>query len=185
MQNLSIARRYARALIDVASETGAFDRVADQLDALANGMNTHPDLRDVLLNPAYTRTQRGAVIDALMAAQAKAGGKLDPTVVSVLNLLLDRNRFGYLPDIARLYREFADARAGRVRGKVTTAAPLAKDLVTKMEQALEKSLQRNVILETAVDPALLGGVSAQVGSMLFDGSLRSQLEELRRSLKSQ
>lgn len=180
MQNLSIARRYARAMIDVAAETSSSDRVSEQLDSLASLMREHPDLRDVLSNPAYSRAQRGAVVAALV----KAAGGLDPTVTNLLDLLLDRHRTGFLPDIARIFRDMADARAGRVRGRVTSAAPLSKDALDNIEQALERIVQRDVILETRVDPALLGGVSAQVGSMVYDGSLRSQLEELRTSLRS-
>lgn len=180
MQNLSIARRYARALIDVAAETGSLDPVANQLDTLSTLMSDSADLRDVLLNPAYSREQRGAVLGGIL----KSIPKLEPSVNSLVQLLLDRQRFAAVPDIARQFREMADSRAGRVRGKVTSAAPLSADALRGVEQALEKLVQRDVVLEAAVDPALLGGVSAQVGSILFDGSLRTQLEDLRRSLKA-
>jgi F-type H+-transporting ATPase subunit delta len=75
-----------------------------------------------------------------------------------------------------------DTRAGRIRGKVTTAQALAPDVLEKLEQNLKRMTQREVLLETKVDPALIGGVSTQLGSLLFDGSLRSQLEELRQQL---
>jgi len=180
MQNLSIARRYARALIDVAAEAGALDPVASQLDTLSTLMGDSAELRDVLLNPAYSREQRGAVLGGLL----KLIPKLEPSVNSLVQLLLDRQKFAALPEIARLYRDMADARAGRVRGKVTSASPLAADALRNVEQALEKLVQRDVVLEAKVDPALLGGVSAQVGSIVYDGSLRTQLEDLRRTLKA-
>lgn len=180
MRNLSIARRYARALVDVTAEAGSFDRVLDQMETFARLLQDNAELRDVLMNPAYTRAQQTAVVDGLI----RSSGNLDPQLVNLLRLLVDRNRISYLPDIARIFRELADARAGRIRGKVTSAVPLQADAVKRIEQALERLVQRDVILETKVDPALLGGVSAQVGSFVYDGSLRSQLSELRRTLQA-
>lgn len=179
MVNVSIARRYARALLDVASEAGRTDAVAEQLTAIAGIFAKNPELTDVIVNPAYSRSQVSAVVEAVM----KAVPQMEPTLANTLRLLMDRHRLGYLTDIARLFGDMADTRAGRVRGRVTTAAPLSADALANLQKTLQQLTQRNVILETRVDPALLGGVSAQVGSLLYDGSLRTQLEELRRELK--
>ncbi|MFP2932427.1 ATP synthase F1 subunit delta [Pyxidicoccus sp. 3LG] len=180
MVNVSIARRYARALLDVASEAGRTDAVAEQLTAFASVFAKNAELTDVLLNPIYSRTQRSQVVEAVMKALP---GGVEPLLASTLRLLVDRNRLNYLPDIARLYADMADARAGRVRGQVTSATKLSADTLASLQQTLQQLTQRNVILETRVDPAILGGVSAQVGSLLYDGSLRTQLEEMRRALK--
>jgi F-type H+-transporting ATPase subunit delta len=180
MVNVSIARRYARALLEVASEVGRTDAVAEQLIAFAGIFSKSPELTDVLLNPIYSRSQRREVVEGVMKALP---GGADPILASTLRLLVDRNRLNYLTDIARLFADMADARAGRVRGRVTTAAPLPADSLARLQQSLQQLTQRNVILETRVDPALLGGVSAQVGSLLYDGSLRTQLEQMRRELK--
>jgi F-type H+-transporting ATPase subunit delta len=180
MVNVSIARRYARALLDVASEAGRVDAVAEQLTAFAQSFAKSPELTDVLLNPAYSRSQRIQVVESVMKALP---GGTDPILDSTLRLLVDRSRLSYLPDIARLFGDMADARAGRVRGRVTTAAPLQGDALARIQATLQQLTQRNVILETRVDPSLLGGVSAQVGSTLYDGSLRTQLEQMRRELK--
>jgi F-type H+-transporting ATPase subunit delta len=176
MQNVSIARRYARALIDVAGANS--DRVLEQLERFNALLQQSGELSDVVTNPAYSRSQRSSVVGSVMEA-AKID---DPGLANLLRLLVDRHRFGYLPDIARLYRDLADAKAGRVRGRVTSAVPLAKEALTRIEQSLEKVTQRDVVLEAKVDPSVLGGVSAQVGSIVYDGTLKSQLETLRRSL---
>ncbi|WP_426755639.1 ATP synthase F1 subunit delta [Myxococcus sp. Y35] len=180
MVNVSIARRYARALLDVATEAGRTDAVAEQLTALADVIAKNAELTDVLVNPAYTREQRLHVVESVMKA---IPGGVEPTLANTLRLLVDRNRLGYLGDIARLFRDMADARAGRVRGHVTSAAPLPADALAQLQQTLQQLTQRNVLLETRVDPSLLGGVAAQVGSILYDGSIRTQLEEMRRELK--
>ncbi|NNC20923.1 F0F1 ATP synthase subunit delta [Corallococcus exiguus] len=180
MVNVSIARRYARAILDVAAEGNRTDAVAEQLNAFAAVVGQSPDLSDVLLNPAYSRAQRSHVVEALLQAMPSPA---EPALANAVRLLVDRNRLGYLPDIARLYRDMADARAGRVRGQVTSAAPLSADALTQLQQSLQQLTQRNVVLETKVDPSLLGGVAAQVGGTLYDGTLRTQLEQLRRELK--
>jgi len=180
MVNVSIARRYARALLDVTADAKSADAVADQLIAFVKAYESNPELSDVLLNPAYSRSQRSKVVEAMI----QMTGNIDPTLANTLRLLVDRNRLIYLPDIARVYRDMADARAGRVRGHVTSATKLAPDAVEQLRKNLQQLTQRDVILESREDPSLLGGVSAQVGSVLFDGSVRTQLEQMRRQLKS-
>lgn len=181
MVNVSIARRYARALLDVAAEAQRTDAVAEQLSSFVSALDNSRELEDVLLNPAYTRAQRTQVVEALMQLM----GPFEPVLANTLRLLVDRARLTYLPDIARVYRDMADARAGRARGMVTSAAPLAPDALEDLRKNLQQITQRNVVLETRVDPNLLGGVSAQVGSVLYDGSVRTQLEHMRRELKRQ
>jgi F-type H+-transporting ATPase subunit delta len=180
MVNVSIARRYARALLDVAADANRTDVIADQLTAFVKAYEQSPELEDVLLNPAYSRSQRSSVVEAMI----NMTGNIDPTLANTLRLLVDRNRLIYLPDIARVYRDLADARAGRVRGHVTSATKLTPDALEQLRKNLQQLTQRDVILESREDPSLLGGVSAQVGSVLFDGSVRTQLEQLRRELKS-
>jgi F-type H+-transporting ATPase subunit delta len=179
MVNVSIARRYARALLDVATETGRADAVSEQLSSFSGAFSQNRELADVLFNPAYTREQRARVVEALL----KALGPVEPVLGNTLRLLVDRNRLVYLPDIARLYRDMADAQAGRLRGHVTSAVPLSTDALQKLAGTLKELTQRNVVLEARVDPDVLGGVAAQVGSTLYDGTLRTQLEQMRRELK--
>lgn len=105
-------------------------------------------------------------------------------LASTMRLLTDRNRLSLLPGIARQFGDMADARAGRVRGQVTSAVPLDVAMLQQIVGTLERLTQRDVVLETKVDPAVLGGVCDQVGSFVYDGTLKSQLEAMRRQLKS-
>jgi F-type H+-transporting ATPase subunit delta len=179
MVNVSIARRYARALLDVATETGRADAVSEQVSTFATLLADNRELADILFNPVYTREQRTRVVESLL----RASGSVEPVLANTLRLLVDRNRLVYLPDIARLYRDMADAQAGRLRGHVTSAVPLSLDTVQKLSATLQNLTQRNVVLEPRVDPSVIGGVAAQVGSLLYDGTLRTQLEQMRRELK--
>jgi F-type H+-transporting ATPase subunit delta len=108
---------------------------------------------------------------------------LPATPANFLLLLADRARLAYLPAIIQEFRDLADGRLGRVRAKVTSAVPLSPDEAKGIAERLAQGRKAQVIVETAVDPALLGGVVAQVGSLVYDGSVRSQLEELRRAMK--
>jgi len=110
-------------------------------------------------------------------------GAVETPLQNFVRLLVDRDRIAYLGDIARVFRDMADSLAGRVRGRVTAAAPLPEDSMTAIKRGLERLTDRQVILEASVEPELLGGVMARVGSTVYDGSLRSRLEELRQELK--
>lgn len=179
MVNVSIARRYARALLE-ASPAGAVVGIADQLSALASLMESNPPLADVICNPAYTRGQRHGVVDSLIRLLKPEA----PLLPNFLRLLVDRNRLAILPDIARLFRDMADEKAGRVRGMVVSAVPLEPQSIRQLESTLSRVVQKQVVLDTRVDREVLGGVSTQVGSVVFDGTLRTQLDDLKRALQS-
>jgi F-type H+-transporting ATPase subunit delta len=174
----SIARRYAKALFSLAVEQKSVEAWNDRLLELGKAVDEASDLRDVLSNPAYSRDQRRAVVAALGERM-----KLDEPLKSFLFLLGDRNRFAYLKAVVASYSELADQQLGRVRATVTSAVPLDDAQVAALAQRLAGATRAQVIVERAVDPAILGGVVAQVGSLVYDGSLRAQLEDLRKTLK--
>lgn len=178
MVNVSVARRYARALLEACGESAAVDAAA-QLGSLTGLIAANPDLADALSNPAYSRAQRHGVIDGLIQMLPSPG----PVLANFLRLLVDRNRLATLPDIAWLFRDMADARAGRIRGEVVSAVPLDPDAIQKLQKSLSQVVDKQVMLETRVDQEVLGGVSTRVGAVVFDGTLRTQLDELHRALR--
>jgi F-type H+-transporting ATPase subunit delta len=174
----SIARRYAKALFSLALEGDRAETWSDALLALKDAVQGSPELRDVLENPVYSREQRRAVVGRLAGALA-----LDPEPTNLLALLADRNRLGHLAAVVDHFRDLADAHLGRIRATVTSAVPLGEDAAQAIALRLAANARAKVLLDLAVDPDLLGGVVAQVGSLVFDGSLRTQLEALRRKLE--
>lgn len=174
----SIARRYARALFGLAVEQGRVEAWSDALVALQAAVDGSPDLQDVLSNPVYSRDQRREIVRRLAGALSI---EADPT--SLLLLLGDRNRLRYLASIVSTFRDLADAQLGQVRAQVTTAVPLDAAAERAIADKLAAATRTKVLIERQVDPALLGGVIARVGSFVFDGSIRSQLEAMRRELK--
>ncbi|MDP1823397.1 MAG: ATP synthase F1 subunit delta [Archangium sp.] len=176
MSNVPVARRYARALLDAAGPDA--DKVLEQLENITAYFDGQPEIFATISSPALARSQRLSLVDAVIN---NAPG-IQPVVANLMKLLNDRNRFGSIPFITRQFRDMVDSRMGRVRGSVTSAAKLGDTQVAALKKQLEAITQRSVVLETKVDPALIGGVVAQVGSHMYDGSLRSQLAELGRTL---
>ena len=176
MANVSIARRYARAILEAAGASA--DQVLSELQALVVALEGSAELKDLFSNPAYSRAQRNGVLESILKSNP-----VQPALANALRLLNDRNRLYSLADITRIYRDLVDVRMGRVRGKVTSAKPLGADQLKALEDSLQKLTQRDVLLEAKTDPSLLGGVTAQVGSVVYDGSLRNQLDQLARELK--
>ncbi|BDG09707.1 F0F1 ATP synthase subunit delta [Anaeromyxobacter paludicola] len=174
----SIARRYAQALFDLAVEQGRVEQWSDALAAFKQAVESSAELRDVLVNPVYVKEQRRAI-----AAQLAAALKLDAEPANLLSLLADRNRFAYLTGIVDHFRSLADKKLGRLRARVVSATPLDPAVAQQIADRLAGAARANVIVEHHVDPSLLGGVVAQVGNLVYDGSVRTQLEDLRQTLK--
>jgi F-type H+-transporting ATPase subunit delta len=177
MQNVSVSRRYARALVDAAGPD--VDAVLAQLEALLVLLESSPDVGAAIASPALSRAHRVGAVEAI----ARVAG-FHPMLTNLLKLLVDRNRMEVLPQLTRGYRDLVDARIGRVRGKVTSAVGLTAGQLAAVCDSLESLTQRRVLLESTVDASLLGGVVAQVGSRTYDGSLKTQLRELGRQLSS-
>ena len=179
----SLARRYARALIGLASSGPQRDKIAKNLDAFAD-LCRQPDsygtpVMAVLASDRHSTDQRKKIVDALLR---RLGA--DPLLGKFLHYVLDRGRFEGVPEIARAYRRMADEAAGRVNAEITTASPLSPDALNKIKRALEQATGKQVIATTQVDPELIGGVVAKVGSYVVDGSVRASLNQLKTSLRS-
>jgi F-type H+-transporting ATPase subunit delta len=170
----SIARRYAKALLALGAEEANLEPMLGQLEDLTRALAQSSELRQALSDPVFPLAERRAALDAL---GARLG--VTRTVRSFTMLLLDRGRVLALPDITREFRGLVDARAGRVRARVTSARPLSPELEARLRTLLEQRLGKRVVLEKLEDPTLLGGLTAEVGDLLYDGSLRHHLEALQ------
>ncbi len=179
MDSGSVARRYAKALFGLAVETGKVEAWSESLATLAAVLQSTPELGALLADPLRSRDDRQALAERLGGTLA-----LEREPANLLRLLGDRNRLGQLGDVLRAFGELADAHLGRLRAKVTTAVPLDGETLASLARRLSELTRAQVLLERSVEPALLGGAVTQVGSLVYDGSVRTQLEDLRRSLKN-
>ena len=176
----SIARRYAKALLEIGIQQQTYDALGKELDRAADTLRSSPELRNALENPVFSLEKRKLIMDELMRRLA-----LSKTVRNFVMLLLDKGRIARLPDISRVYRGLVDEHAGRVRATVVSARPLDPMLETRLKTALEKQSGKVVIFEKREDPSILGGLITQLGDTLYDGSVRTQLQELREELLSE
>lgn len=169
----TIARRYAKALVQLGTEEGAVDRFSSELAALCSTMGENPDLASILANPAYGIEAKKEILKDIVTAMALSG-----TMANFVQLLLDRNRLQFLPQIAESYGAFADELSGIVRPTLTSGLPLDDSQVDAIRQALATRTGKKVELTVQVDPTLIGGVVTQIGDMIYDGSVKTQLNRI-------
>lgn len=180
MNEGSVGRRYARAIFSIARDEGLVEQIGRDLAAFARQIEIGgKPLQDVLYTPLYTPSERAGVISRLIP-----GLGLHPHTGRLIGLLVEKNRLEAFPDIVRAYGELADDAAGRVRASLTSTAPLTPAMRQQVVDALSKATGRQVVLETQVDPSLLGGMVARVGTWLFDASVKARLEQLKLNLTS-
>ena len=174
------ANRYAKALFDVAlAENADLAQVDRDLDAVVAMLKTSPDLA-AASNRGLTDAARKSLIEAVAKAM-----NLTTPVTKLLVLLAQDRKFSYLPDLAAAYRERLLAHQNVVRAEVTSAAPLSAEKTRALEESLSKVTGKTVELSVRVDPELLGGVVATIGSTVYDGSVRTQLAQMRQELVKQ
>jgi F-type H+-transporting ATPase subunit delta len=173
----SLARRYARAVVEIGTAHGNLEKIGADLRALAHAMHSSSELVTVLTNPAIRRADRRRVIDGLLDRVSAA-----PHSRNLVSLLLDGERLGSLEAISREVDAMIEARAGRLRAEVTSARPLDAAQLSQITAALEQLSGKKVAVTKHEDPSLLGGVVAKVGDTVYDGSLRTQLRTLRDEL---
>ena len=174
----SIPRRYAKALFELAVEQGKVEAWSERLSALKQAVESSEELRDVLVNPIYTKEQRRAIAGKIVAAL-----RLDPAPANLLYLLGERNRLACLGAVVEVFGSLADEKLGRLRARISSAVALDQATAQSLANKLAIATNSQVILERAVEPDLIGGVVAQVGRLTYDGSLLTQLEDLRNTLK--
>ena len=175
------AGRYARALFDVAlKERLDLRAVGRDLEGLTALVNAHPDLKRALSNPAIPPARKRAVVEALLAR-----APVVPVVSRTLGLLADRDRLVLLDDVSAAFRERLMEHEHVVRAEVITAIELPADRVAALQQGIARATGREadqVQLETRVDPSILGGAVTRIGSTVYDGSITTQLQRLKRRL---
>jgi F-type H+-transporting ATPase subunit delta len=178
MTTRTAAIRYARALFDVAlQEKADLDRVGQDLAGFNDLVEQQPALRKVLLNPAVPVPRKRAAVTELTTLAGVV-----PIVAKLLALLAERDRMIVLPDLVTSYRERLLDYQKIVRAEVTTASPLDPSKAEAIEQRLARATGRSVRLQTRVNPAMIGGLVAKVGSTVYDGSVTGQLERMRQRL---
>jgi F-type H+-transporting ATPase subunit delta len=170
-------RRYARALFLLASEENRIPAVREELRGLGAALEASPELRDVVAQPLVPAAERLRVLEAV--AEKLGASAL---VKRFYAYLIDQRRLVAFDTIEAEFVRLADEAAGRAKAKVKTAQPLSAEQRARLERALTARVGRTVEVEVEVDPTLVGGLVAQLGDTVYDGSLKTQLTQLRSAL---
>jgi F-type H+-transporting ATPase subunit delta len=177
MSNQASANRYAKALLDVAIKEADPVAVERDLAAFADLFAKHDDLRRPLTNPVVPIQAKRAVVEQLTARLQPL-----PPVSKLLVLLADRDRLELLPNLLNAYRDRLLEHQNVVRAEVVSAVPLAEDRARQLQQKLAAATGRTVNLARRVDPSILGGVVARVGTVVYDASIATQLSKMKERL---
>ncbi len=178
MTNRMAAARYARALFDVSVKDRDLRQVEASLVQFADLIEGHDTLNRVLLNPAIPASRKRAIVESLLGRL----GAVTPPVAKLLTLLAERDRLVLLPEVVRSYRVRLLDHLGVVEAHVTTAQPLTADRIISIEHSLTQASGREVTMTTTVDPEILGGLIARLGTTVYDGSIARHLERMRETL---
>jgi F-type H+-transporting ATPase subunit delta len=173
------ARRYAGVLFDVVEPRGQTAKALDDVRALAATVAGSGELRQVLDNPAIAIAKKHAIAEAI-AAQLGVGDE----VRRMLGLLAERDRLGAMGEVASAFVDRVNQARRTVEADVVTASPLTEDRRAALAQALGRAAECQVTIRERVDPSIIGGVVARVGSLVFDGSVVRQVERLKERLAS-
>ena len=177
MSDRADALRYARELFDLTWRHQQADQVADELDAIAQATREQPELARPLFHPLVPKTSKIATIRALSSGL----GISRPTSV-LLEALVEGHRLELIGPLAASFRDRLNHKRGVVLAKVTTAASLSPEKAAALAARLTEVAGRQVLLQTRVDPSIIGGVVAQIDSTVYDGSVTRQLARMRQKL---
>ncbi len=178
MTSRGAATRYARALFDVAQKEADIQQVGRELTAFAALFTGHEGLSRTLSNPAIPAPRKRGIVEQLLARFAA----VSPVMTKLLLMLADRDRLSLVPEIASAYEARLMDHAQIVRAELTTAVPVPADRVAALQQGLASATGRQVQLETKVDPGIIGGAVARIGSTVYDGSVTTQLQKVKERL---
>ena len=175
-----VAHRYARALADVVAATGNYRQVLSDLEDFGAAYRQSLELREFCDTPAVAMAQKMSVLEALAAHM----GFL-PVTLNFLCVLLSHYRFPLLEEVIQAFRSVAYARLGIVRVKISSASALSSQEQAFLQARFDELTRKQSELEFHLDPSLIGGLVAQIGSTVYDGSIRGHLDRIKERLVQQ
>jgi F-type H+-transporting ATPase subunit delta len=178
VKNIAIARRYAKALLLIGKEDGQTEAYRKELQTIADLFVRAPELDQSISNPLYDVENRRSVLETIV-------GKLNfsETMTAFMMLVFDKGRMGFVGGINEYYQKIADELKGVARAELVSATELSTVAVEKIRKSLSDMTGKAVILSVKQDSSLIGGVVTKLGDLVLDGSIRTQLLNMKDSLK--
>ena len=177
--NPRLAARYAKSILDLSVEKGQLDAVHSDMLLLESACRGSRELVNLLRSPIIKSDKKGKILDAILA------GKINPLSSAFIKLLLDKEREGYLPEIATAFIEQYKEYKGISTVKLTTAMPVDEDVKQLFLQKLKTERQLQLVeLETAVKPEIIGGFILEIGDQRVDSSVAFDLNNIRKQFQN-
>ncbi|MEE9516494.1 MAG: F0F1 ATP synthase subunit delta [Candidatus Adiutricales bacterium] len=176
MTSQIIARRYAKALLAIGRDDGDYAEYGRELATFAEIMGM-ADLTPTLSNPIYPKANRRAILDSIL-------DKVEPSIIvrNFLGLLMEKDRISLIDSINDYYLRLVDEINNIERATVISAKPLLETIQDRVKASLEAMTGKTILLEVEQDEEIIGGVIARVGDLTLDGSVKTQLQNLKESL---
>ncbi len=178
MKQTILAKRYAKAIFTIGQDQDKYEEYNEVLQGVAALYNETPEVSDALTNPLYPMDVKEKVMTDVVASMG-----VDAVMGNFLNLLVQKKRAEILPEIADAYKTMVDEAKNISHGNVISAVELSDELKENVQKILEKLTGKKVELTTSVDQSIIGGIIAQVGDLVLDGSIKTQLAGLKDSIK--
>lgn len=178
MSVIAIARRYAEALADVATARNQVEQIDNEVRVFAEMMKSSRELHDMFASPIVSQTDKLKVLEALIA-RTRTG----QMTANLLRTMLGHYRLHHVAEVYEQFRREMNERNGLIVAEVTTAAEIGAAEQAKLGRTLEQMTGKQVEFKFKTDPSLIGGVVTRIGSVVYDGSVRTQLQEIKVRLK--
>ncbi len=172
-----VARRYASALADVVTKNSETQEVQTEIQQFTQLLTDNPNLTEVFSNPSVAYEQKGKLLDTIITKT-----KPRPTTANFLRILLKNQRLAELPAVSEKFSSVLEERAGVVSAEITTAQPLGEPEKKSLQNRLEEVTGKKVLLKYQIDDQIIGGVVTKIGSTIYDGSVKTQLETLKNQM---
>lgn len=178
MRSSAIARRYAKALILIGKEDGRAEKYRDELDTFISLLDSQPALEQTINNPLFDTVKRKQLLISVLEKL-----EFSSVIRSFFQLLFSKQRFIQVRNIGEYYGKLADELKGVLRADLVSATELSSGTLDQIRSAFRKLTGKDVILDAKQDPELIGGIVTRIGDLVLDGSIRTQLKNMRESLK--
>ena len=172
-----VAKRYAKALLSLGQEDGKFQDYGRNLADFSSFFEANQELREILTSPAFVAGDRKKILNDVLARS-----DYSETVKNLLNLLLDKNRIDAIPEVSSYYERLMDEVSHIARVDVVSPVPLKEDAARSLQRVLEDMTSKQIRMRMTEDKSLIGGLVVKIGDLVFDGSIRAQIEGLKESL---
>ena len=173
-----VAKRYATALFDLASETDDISSLEKNVETLTRAIDESPDLNSLISSPIYSRDQQKHAIGAI----AKKMG-VSAVMKNALSLMADKRRLFVVPTFLSVLKDLISESKNEITAEVVSAQSLSKGQVEKLGKSLKKNFGKDVKINATVDPTLIGGLVVKVGSRMIDTTIRAKLNSLQNTMK--